>query len=109
MGVSFVVGVCIMFDLNGWFVVFGDMLWIVVFIYEIVMCVFEVDNVLIVVFVYCGVCGYLVGFVVYYFDVFVVFDGDMGVCVLFVSVFVILFDVDDFGILCDVDMLVDLC
>lgn len=108
MGASLAAGVRATPDANGWLVALGDMPWIAASTYETVTRALEADNASIVAPAHRGVRGHPVGFAAHHFDALVALDGDTGARALFASAPVQLLDVDDPGIVRDVDTPADL-
>ncbi|MGE8573527.1 MAG: nucleotidyltransferase family protein, partial [Burkholderia contaminans] len=103
MGASLAAGVRATPDANGWLVALGDMPWIAASTYETVTRALEADNASIVAPAHRGVRGHPVGFAAHHFDALAALDGDTGARALFASAPVQLLDVDDPGIVRDVD------
>jgi len=108
MGASLAAGVRATPDANGWLVALGDMPWIAASTYETVTRALEADNASIVAPAHRGVRGHPVGFAAHHFDALAALDGDTGARALFASAPVQLLDVDDPGIVRDVDTPADL-
>ncbi|UVE68736.1 nucleotidyltransferase family protein [Burkholderia pyrrocinia] len=108
MGASLAAGVRATPDSNGWLVALGDMPWIAASTYEAVTRALDTDDASIVAPAHRGVRGHPVGFAAHHFDALAALDGDTGARALFASAPVKLLDVDDPGILRDVDTPQDL-
>ncbi|CAI8695931.1 NTP transferase domain-containing protein [Burkholderia pyrrocinia] len=108
MGASLAAGVRATPDSNGWLVALGDMPWIAASTYEAVTRALDADDASIVAPAHRGVRGHPVGFAAHHFDALAALDGDTGARALFASAPVKLLDVDDPGILRDVDTPQDL-
>ncbi|WP_217587807.1 NTP transferase domain-containing protein [Burkholderia sp. GbtcB21] len=108
MGASLAAGVRATPDSNGWLVALGDMPWIAASTYEAVTRALDADDASIVAPAHRGVRGHPVGFAAHHFDALAALDGDTGARALFASEPVKLLDVDDPGILRDVDTPQDL-
>ncbi|MPV71120.1 NTP transferase domain-containing protein [Burkholderia sp. BE17] len=108
MGASLAAGVRATPESNGWLVALGDMPWIAPSTYEAVTRALDTDDTSIVAPTHRGVRGHPVGFAAHHFDALAALDGDTGARALFASASVKLLDVDDPGILRDVDTPQDL-
>lgn len=108
MGASLAAGVRATPDASGWLVALADMPWIAASTYEAVTRALDAENASIVAPAHRGVRGHPVGFAAHHFDALAALDGDTGARALFASAPVRLLDVDDPGILRDVDTPADL-
>ncbi|HDR9483604.1 TPA: nucleotidyltransferase family protein [Burkholderia aenigmatica] len=108
MGASLSAGVRATPEANGWLVALGDMPWIAASTYETVTRALDADGASIVAPAHRGVRGHPVGFSAHHFDALAALDGDTGARALFASAPVKLLDVDDPGIVRDVDTPADL-
>ncbi|RQV64732.1 nucleotidyltransferase family protein [Burkholderia cenocepacia] len=108
MGASLAAGVRTAPDASGWLVALGDMPWIAASTYETVTRALDADGASIVAPAHRGVRGHPVGFAAHHFEALATLDGDAGARALFASGPVALLDVDDPGILRDVDTPADL-
>ncbi|MGU7773048.1 nucleotidyltransferase family protein [Burkholderia sp. MR1-5-21] len=108
MGASLAAGVRASPDASGWVVALGDMPWITSATYEAVTRVLDTDDTSIVAPVHRGMRGHPVGFGSHHYDTLAALDGDTGARALFAREPVTLLDVDDPGILRDVDTPADL-
>ncbi|VWC38458.1 molybdopterin-guanine dinucleotide biosynthesis protein MobA [Burkholderia aenigmatica] len=108
MGASLSAGVRATPEANGWLVALGDMPWIAASTYETVTRALDTDGASIVAPAHRGVRGHPVGFSAHHFDALAALDGDTGARALFASAPVKLLDVDDPGIVRDVDTPADL-
>ncbi|WP_176039888.1 nucleotidyltransferase family protein [Burkholderia stabilis] len=108
MGASLAAGVRATPDASGWLVALADMPWIAAPTYEAVTRALDAENASIVAPAHRGVRGHPVGFAAHHFDALAALDGDTGARALFASAPVRLLDVDDPGILRDVDTPADL-
>ena len=108
MGASLAAGVRATPDANSWLVALGDMPWIAASTYEAVTRALDADDASIVAPAHRGVRGHPVGFAAHHFDALAALDGDTGARALFASAPVRLLDVDDPGIVRDVDTPADL-
>ncbi|WP_205189845.1 NTP transferase domain-containing protein, partial [Burkholderia sp. LMG 13014] len=82
--------------------------WIAASTYETVTRALDADGASIVAPAHRGVRGHPVGFSAHHFDALAALDGDTGARALFASAPVKLLDVDDPGIVRDVDTPADL-
>ncbi|VWD62599.1 molybdopterin-guanine dinucleotide biosynthesis protein MobA [Burkholderia lata] len=108
MGASLAAGIRATPDANGWLVALGDMPWIAASTYETITRALDADDASVVAPVHRGVRGHPVGFAAHHFDALAALDGDTGARALFASAPVRLLDVDDPGIVRDVDTPADL-
>ncbi|RQU37708.1 nucleotidyltransferase family protein [Burkholderia cenocepacia] len=108
MGASLSAGVRTAPDASGWLVALGDMPWIAASTYETVTRALDADGASIVAPAHRGVRGHPVGFAAHHFEALATLDGDAGARALFASAPVALLDVDDPGILRDIDTPADL-
>lgn len=108
MGASLAAGVRTTPEATGWLVALADMPWIAASTYEVLTRALDADDASIVAPVYQGVRGHPVGFAARHYDALAALDGDTGARALFASAPVNLIDVDDPGILRDVDTPADL-
>ncbi|MEN2473320.1 nucleotidyltransferase family protein [Burkholderia sp. GS2Y] len=108
MGATLAAGVRATPDATGWLVALGDMPWIAASTYEAVTRALDTDGASIIAPAHRGVRGHPVGFAAHHYDALAALDGDTGARTLFASAPVQLLDVDDPGILRDVDTPADL-
>ncbi|KML59249.1 molybdopterin-guanine dinucleotide biosynthesis protein MobA [Burkholderia cepacia] len=108
MGATLAAGVRATADATGWLVALGDMPWIAASTYEAVTRALDTDGASIIAPAHRGVRGHPVGFAAHHYDALAALDGDTGARMLFASAPVKLLDVDDPGILRDVDTPADL-
>lgn len=108
MGASLAAGVSASPDANSWLVALADMPWIAASTYEAVARALDADGASIVAPVHRGLRGHPVGFAERHYDALAALDGDTGARALFAREPVTLLDVDDPGILRDVDTPADL-
>ncbi|WP_193100125.1 MULTISPECIES: nucleotidyltransferase family protein [unclassified Burkholderia] len=108
MGATLAAGVRATPDATGWLVALGDMPWIAASTYEAVTRALDTDGASIIAPAHRGVRGHPVGFAAHHYEALAALDGDTGARTLFASAPVQLLDVDDPGILRDVDTPADL-
>ncbi|CAB3755332.1 molybdopterin-guanine dinucleotide biosynthesis protein MobA [Burkholderia sp. MSh2] len=108
MGASLAAGVRATPEANGWLVALGDMPWIAASTYEAVTRALDGADASIIAPAHRGVRGHPVGFAAHHFDALAALDGDTGARALFAGAPVRLLDVDDPGILRDIDTPADL-
>ncbi|KFG95623.1 molybdopterin-guanine dinucleotide biosynthesis protein MobA [Burkholderia paludis] len=108
MGASLAAGVRATPEANGWLVALGDMPWIAASTYEAVTRALDDADASIIAPAHRGVRGHPVGFAAHHFDALAALDGDTGARALFAGAPVRLLDVDDPGILRDIDTPADL-
>ncbi|RXV67721.1 nucleotidyltransferase family protein [Burkholderia stabilis] len=108
MGATLAAGVRATPDATGWLVALGDMPWIAASTYEAVTRALDTDRASIIAPAHRGVRGHPVGFAAHHYEALAALDGDTGARTLFASAPVQLLDVDDPGILRDVDTPADL-
>ncbi|OXH80996.1 molybdopterin-guanine dinucleotide biosynthesis protein MobA, partial [Burkholderia multivorans] len=85
-----------------------DMPWIAASTYEALTRALDADDASIVAPAHRGVRGHPVGFAAHHYDALAALDGDTGARALFKTAPVRLLDVDDPGVLRDVDTPADL-
>lgn len=105
MGYFIVVGVGVIGDVDGWFILLVDMLLVQ---FVIILVVVQGLECYLVCYVqYCGIQGYFVGFGIEFFLELMVLQGDEGVRCIVVCYVVQFILVDDFGVYIDVDIVED--